>query len=140
MATIIATSISTVGTIVVAIITLITKNKIEKISDVKSEIRNDIEKNRQEDIQRHKETIKMIKELDKKVDNNDIDVVRRSISAFDNLCRLDKNNNSIQQHQYNTAFKDIDKWIIYHKKYPELNGEINVAIENIKEHYKNAKF
>lgn len=78
--------------------------------------------------------------LDKKVDNNDIYVVRRSISAFDNLCRLDINNNAIQKHQYNTAYLDIDKWAYYHKLYPELNGEINDAIENIKEHYKNAKF
>ncbi len=79
-------------------------------------------------------------ELTRLVDFNDIDVVRRSISAFDNLCRLDINNDNIQQHQYNTIFKDIDKWAMYHKKYPELNGEINTAIENIKEHYKNARY
>lgn len=83
---------------------------------------------------------KRFNELTKQVDFNDIDTVRARISAFDQLCRLDKNYKSIQQHQYNTVFKDIDKWAMYHRKYPELNGEINAAIENINEHYKKAIF
>ena len=83
---------------------------------------------------------KRFDELTKQVDFNDIDTVRARISAFDQLCRLDKNYKTIQQHQYNTVFKDIDKWAMYHKKYPELNGEINAAIENINEHYKKAIF
>ena len=53
---------------------------------------------------------------------------------------LDVNNDAIKLHQYKTYYKDEDKWTMYHKKYPELNGKLDVAIENIKEHYKKAKF
>lgn len=79
-------------------------------------------------------------ELTRIVDFNDIDAVRNRIVAFENLCRLDYNNNAIKLHQYKTYYKDEDKWAMYHKKYPELNGEINTAIESINEHYKKAKF
>lgn len=88
----------------------------------------------------YEELKKQVEELTIANDNNDIDTIRRSISAFDNMCRMDINNDNIQKHFYITAFKDIDKWAEYHKKYPNLNGEMNVAIEYIKEHYKNAKF
>lgn len=91
-------------------------------------------------IEQHKETLTKIADLEKIVDSNDIAVVRNRICAFDNLCRLDINNNSIKKYQYDVAYKDIDKWSDYHKKYPNLNGEINMAIENINEHYKKAKF
>jgi len=90
--------------------------------------------------EQHKETLTKINDLEKIVDNNDIDVVRNRIVAFENLCRLDIENNSIKKYQYDTAYKDIDKWAEYHKKYPHLNGEINIAIDNINEHYKSAKF
>lgn len=83
---------------------------------------------------------KRFDELEKMVDYNDIDAVRNRIVAFENLCRLDVNNDSIKLHQYKTYYKDEDKWTMYHKKYPELNGEINTAIESINEHYKKAKF
>lgn len=83
---------------------------------------------------------KRFDELEKMVDYNDIDAVRNRIVAFENLCRLDVNNDSIKLHQYKTYYKDEDKWAMYHKKYPELNGEINTAIESINEHYKKAKF
>lgn len=78
--------------------------------------------------------------LDEKVDANDIDTIRHRISSFENLCRLDKNHNSIQKHQYITCFKDIDKWNKYHDKYPNLNGELIMAIQKIQESYKLAKF
>jgi len=91
-------------------------------------------------IEQHKETMTKINDLEKIVDQNDIDALRNRIVAFDNLCRLDVNNDSIKKYQYDTAYKDIDKWADYHKKYPSLNGEINIAIENINEHYKKAKF
>ena len=81
-----------------------------------------------------------VDELTTITDNNDIDTIRRSISAFDNMCRADTNNDNIPKHFYVTAFKDINKWADYHVKYPNLNGEMNAAIENIKEHYKTAKF
>lgn len=90
--------------------------------------------------EQHKETLTKIADLEKIVDNNDIDVVRNRIVAFENLCRLDANNDSIKKYQYDTAYKDIDKWKEYHVKYPTLNGEIDIAIDNINEHYKNAKF
>lgn len=76
----------------------------------------------------------------KAVDNVNIGNIRARIVTFDNICRLDTGCNSIQRHQYNAIFKDIDEWTKYHEIYPELNGEINVAIENINEHFKNAKF
>ena len=91
-------------------------------------------------IEQHKETMTKINDLEKIVDQNDIDALRNRIVAFDNLCRLDTNNDSIKKYQYDTAYKDIDKWADYHDKYPSLNGEINMAIENINEHYKHAKF
>ena len=96
-----------------------------------------IDKDRKE---QHEETMEQIAKLDKKVDNNDIDVVRGRIVAFEQLCRLDVNNDNIKLHQYKTYYKDEDKWAWYHKSYPELNGEINSAIESINEHYKKAKF
>ena len=88
----------------------------------------------------HNETKAQVEELKRIVDFNDIDAVRNRIVAFENLCRLDVNNDSIKLHQYKTYYKDEDKWAMYHKKYPELNGEINTAIESINEHYKKAKF
>lgn len=140
MTTIIVAVIQAIATIGVAVFTYFTNHKIEKISDVKSEIRQDIEKNRLEDIARHNETLKSIEELRNKVDQNDIDVVRNRIVAFDNLCRLDVNYDSIKQYQYATAFKDVTKWKYYHTMYKSLNGEIDAAIDNIEEHYKKANF
>ena len=81
-----------------------------------------------------------INEVRKAVDNVNIGNIRSRIVTFDNICRLDIDHNSIQRHQYNAIFKDIDEWAKYHEIYPELNGEINVAIENINEHFKCAKF
>ena len=81
-----------------------------------------------------------ITKLHKTVDENDIDTIRHRISSFENLCRLDTEHNQIQRHQYISTFKDIDKWNKYHIKYPYLNGELKVAIENIEESYKKAIF
>lgn len=88
----------------------------------------------------HEETLIKIAEVKKDNDYGNIDNIRSRICAFDMLCRTDVNNDIIQLHQYNSIFLDINKWKEYHKLYPELNGVINVAIENINEHYKNAKF
>jgi len=140
MEQIIIASIQVVGTIAVAIISLMTKNKIEKIDIIKANFQKEIEKRMAQSDNADKEIIKKIQDLSKTVDFNDIDAVRNRIVAFENLCRLDVNNNEIKLHQYKTYFKDEDKWAMYHKKYPELNGEINVAIESINEHYKKAKF
>ena len=79
-------------------------------------------------------------ELKTTVDYNDIDTIRHRIGSFENLCRLDTAHTEIKRHQYIAAFKDIDKWNKYHEKYKDLNGELMLAIENIEEAYKKAKF
>ena len=84
--------------------------------------------------------IKGLDDLNKKVDDNDIDTIRHRIANFENLCRMDKEHNNIKKHQYIAVFKDIDKWNRYHIQYPYLNGELKVAIENIEECYKKANF
>lgn len=133
MESIIIAVIQVVGTIAVAIFTYLTNHKIQKISDVKEELRTELK-------EQHKETLTKINDLEVIVDQNDIDTVRSRIVAFENLCRLNKDHKQIKKHQFDTIFKDIDKWKQYHVKYPYLNGEIDVAIENIKEDYKEAIF
>lgn len=128
------------GLVIPSILTGSTNKKIKTLDSVKKDFEDKMEANRQEDIARHQETLDKIAELDKKVDGNEIGVIRNRISSFENLCRLDENNNSIELHQYQNIFKDIDEWESFHAIYKNLNGELNIAIENIKEHYKNAKF
>ncbi len=128
------------GLVIPSILTGSTNKKIKTLDSVKKYIEDKMEANRQEDIARHQETLEKIAELDKKVDWNEIGVIRNRISSFENLCRLDENNNSIELHQYQNIFKDIGEWESLHDIYKNLNGELNIAIENIKEHYKNAKF
>ena len=91
-------------------------------------------------VEQHDETLERINKLEEIVDQNDIDVVRNRIVAFEKICRLDINNDSIKKYQYITYFKDENKWKEYHNKYPNLNGEIDEAIKNIHKHYDNAKF
>ena len=81
-----------------------------------------------------------LSDLRKTTDMNDIGALRSRICNFNNLCRLDTNHDQIEKHQYTVAFHDIDKWNEYHAKYKNLNGELKVAIENIEESYKMAKF
>lgn len=133
MTAIVVASIQALATIIVAIVGWYTNHKVEKISTIKDAIRKELQ-------EQHNETLTKIADLEKRVDDVDIAVVRNRIVAFDQLCRLDTNNDSIKKYQYDVAYKDIDIWADYHKKYPSLNGEINMAIENINEHYKNAKF
>lgn len=83
---------------------------------------------------------KQINETKRAIDDVNIGNIRARIVTFDNMCRLDKENNKIQKHQYDAIYKDIDEWVYFHQIYPELNGEINVAIENINEHFKDAQF
>ena len=90
--------------------------------------------------EQHKETMQLIAEVRKENDMGIIDALISRIDAFDMLCRTDINFDIIQLHQYDNIFIDIQKWNDYHIKYPELNGKLDVAIENIKEHYKKAKF
>lgn len=139
MKEIIIVSIPVLSAVIPSILTYLTNRKISTLDNVKKEFETTIENNKQEDIARHQETLDKLAELTKTVDWNDIDTVRNRIVAFDNLCRLDKKFTSIKEYQYKTYFKDEDKWKMYHEKYPELNGEINLAIENIREHYKKYK-
>ena len=132
----IATSITS-GGIIVAFALKIGKKILDKTLEPFNKKIDELDKGRKE---QHEETLKKIAELKLNIDTNDIDTVRNRICAFDNLCRLDTNYDGIKLHQYKTYFKDKDKWEHYHELYPELNGEINVAIENINEHYKKAKF
>lgn len=91
-------------------------------------------------IEQHKETIKLIEEVKVENDMNNVDSIRNRLVAFEQLCRLDVNNDTIKKWQYDNAFKDEDKWHEYHEKYPHINGIIDMAIENIHEHYRHAKF
>ena len=125
--------IQAVATIIVAIFTFFTNHKIQSIKKVKEELREELKA-------QHEETLQKIADLEEITDNNDIDTVRNRIVAFDQLCRLDVNYDSIKKYQYDTVYKDTDKWEQYHIKYPNLNGEIDMAIENINEHFKKAKF
>ena len=140
MKDIIIVSIPVLSAVIPSILTYLTNKKIRTLDSVKKDFETKMEANRQEDIARHQETLDKLAELDKKVDGNEIGVIRNRISSFENLCRLDENNNSIELHQYQNIFKDIDEWESFHDIYKNLNGELNIAIENIKEHYKNAKF
>ena len=139
MKEIIIVSIPVLSAIVPSILTYLTNRKIRTLDNVKKEFETKMETNRQEDIARHQETLDKIAELSETVDWNDINTVKNRIVAFDNLCRLDKKITSIETYQFKTYFGDEDKWKSYHKKYPELNGEIDLAIENIRNHYKKYK-
>ena len=78
-----------------------------------------------------------VKELKITTDMNDIDAVRSRIISNDMLIRKGEH---LTLYQYNSIFKDITKWKNYHNDYPELNGMINAAIENIESAYKKEKF
>ena len=93
------------------------------------------------DIKKELEDVKKdIKQLKVEADYREIGTLRNRISSFDALCRLDVNHDQLEKHQYITVFKDIDKWDKYHETYKDLNGELRMAIENIQNHYKEAKF
>ena len=134
--TFIATFITS-GGIILAVALKIGKKILDKSLEPFNKKIDLMDENRKE---QHKETLTKIAELERIVDFNDIDTLRNRIVAFDNLCRLDICFNSIKKYQYDTAYKDVDKWKSYHVKYPSLNGEIDMAIDNINEHYKKAKF
>lgn len=107
--------------------------KFSPIKWIGSKLNNDI-KLELKDIKKELDNLKI------QVDRNDIRTIRNRISNFENLVRLDAKKQQLKKHQYTTAFKDIDKWNRYHEKYPDLNGELKLAIENIEKAYKNANF
>ncbi|MEG1506868.1 MAG: hypothetical protein RR478_05170, partial [Bacilli bacterium] len=75
-----------------------------------------------------------IENTNKKIDWNDIDAVRNRIVGNDMLI---KKGQKLEYYQKQNALKDIDKWNIYHDIYKELNGEVNIAVDNIVEYCKN---
>ena len=75
--------------------------------------------------------------LEVNVDEVKIDAIKNHILSYDALIRKGEH---LKKYQYESAFDDINKWVAFHKKYPDLNGMIDIAIENIKEAYKNEKF
>ena len=85
----------------------------------------------------HRDLNKKIDELEYHVDDIEIDAIRNRILSYDALIRKGER---LKQYQYKSIFCDIDKWLKYHNKYKELNGMIDVAIENIREAYKKEKF
>lgn len=87
-----------------------------------------------------KEINEKISNLETRIDWNDIYIVKHRIIDFDIRVRKDVNNDMIERYEYKAIFKDIQKWIDYHKKYEDLNGEIDIAIDNVKEAFKKAKF
>lgn len=141
MKEILLVSIPVIGTAVIpSILTYLTNKKIKTLDNVKKEFEDKMEANRQEDIARHQETLEKLAELEKNTDKNDIDAIRVRMSSFGNLCRIDYNNDGISKEQYISFFKDEDKWNKYHKKYPDLNGELKVLIKYVHDHYEKAEF
>ena len=128
------------GLVIPSILTGSTNKKIKTLDSVKKDFEDKMEANRQEDIARHQETLDKLAELEKNTDKNDIDTIRVRMSSFGNLCRIDYNNDGISKEQYISFFKDEDKWNKYHKKYPDLNGELKVLIKYVHDHYEKAKF
>lgn len=113
----------TLGIIILMTVIEITPIKINPISWLGNKLNKDV--------------IDKLHYLEEKVDMNDIDTIRNRILANETLIRKGEH---LKMYQYKSIFKDIDKWRRYHIKYPELNGIIDVAIENITEAYKNEKF
>lgn len=81
----------------------------------------------------NKTTNDKLDKLEQIVDCNDIDTVRSRIIANDKLLCSGE---VFSQDQWNSLYKDIEKWDKYHEKYPDLNGIIKITIEHIEECYK----
>lgn len=81
----------------------------------------------------NKHTNDKLDNLEKIVDNNDIDTVRSRILANDKLLAMGE---TFREDEWNSLYKDIEKWNKYHEKYPDLNGIIKLTIEHIDKCYK----
>lgn len=77
-----------------------------------------------------------IEHTNMKIDWNDIDAVRNRIVGNDMLI---KKGEKLEYYQKQNALKDIDKWRKYHEIYKELNGEVNIAVDNIIDYCKKDK-
>ena len=79
---------------------------------------------------------KKIDELDEKVDRNDIQTLKHRVLSIDLMIR-EGDGDKISESQFRTAIEDLDKYSKYHEKYPELNGELKNAEQNIWSAYNN---
>ena len=104
--------------------------KIDELAENQKELNNTMEIN-------HKDLRNKISEVRKKVDMNDIDTIRTRILDSESLLRKGE---QFTKTQWESLYKDIQKWNNYHKDYKDLNGFLKVAIENIDEMYKNAVY
>lgn len=121
--------INVIGTIIV----YLSNKQVSKMKNLKIEVDQEI-KDMGDKLQ------KQINESIIATDNINIGNIRSRIVTFDSLVRKDKDHCKIQRYQYDAIFKDINEWRDFHIKYPGLNGEINIAIENIEESFKEANF
>lgn len=124
------TSYITIGIILFMALVEITPVKINPISWLGKHFNKDISNkvdNLKNDIDKLSYTTDMI----------DIDALRSRILDADMMIRK---GDHLTFDRYQSIFKDITKWEKYHDKYENLNGIINVSIENIKEAYKKEKF
>lgn len=104
--------------------------KMEELAENQKELNNTVEIN-------HKDLRNKISEVRKKVDMNDIDTIRTRILDSESLLRKGE---QFTKTQWESLYRDIEKWNNYHKDYKDLNGFLKVAIENIDEMYKNAVY
>lgn len=117
-----------------AILTIIEKSQTIKYKPISKLLHGDLEQKIDNVSKEQKELKDSIEKIQKTVDYNDIDVVRNRIIANEQLLN---NGAKFERHQWESLYKDINKWNLYHEKYPDLNGIIKVAIENIDKHYMN---
>lgn len=76
-------------------------------------------------------------ELEKQGDERDIGNIRARILANESLLRKGEH---FKRYQYESLYKDIDRWNWYHEKYKDLNGLLKSAIKYIDECYENEVF
>ena len=81
----------------------------------------------------NKSTNDRLDKLEKKVEDNDIDTLRNRILASEALLRKGE---VFTEKQWENLYKDITKWNMYHETHKELNGFLQVVIENINVYYK----
>lgn len=127
----------TLGIVVLGLFIEITPVKVNPISWLGKHFNKDMDdkiKDMQKTYQQnHKEIVDKLDSTNERIDMNDIADIRTRIAS---IATIIKQGGTITEDQFNCVFKDIDKWNEYHKKYPNLNGIVNVSIEIITEEYK----
>lgn len=127
----------TLGILVLGMLIEITPIKINPLSWIGKHLNreiNDKVNNLKETYEKnHQEIVNKLNDTNTRIDKNDIANIRTRIAS---VATIIKQGGDITEDQFNCIFKDIDKWVEYHNKYPNLNGIVNVSIEIIKEVYK----